>query len=126
VPVDPSDPTTFDETSIARTILSPRSPGFATFSPDWVLTVSPFFHYNSANYRSDPNDVPSAATQDRSSKYEGGQAAFPGSKGAITRASVSTASPAGCSILPRGLQRWQRHGLATVAEIPTAAHRCLR
>jgi outer membrane receptor protein involved in Fe transport len=39
-----------------------------------VFTVSPFFHYNSANYRSDPNDIPSAATQDRSSKYEGGQA----------------------------------------------------
>jgi outer membrane receptor protein involved in Fe transport len=39
-----------------------------------VLTVSPFFHYNSANYRSDPNDIPSAATQNRSSKYAGGQA----------------------------------------------------
>src|SRR5216684_2675808 len=45
-----------------------------TFGPGLVLTVSPFFHYNSANYRSKPNDIPSAATQDRSSKYGGGQA----------------------------------------------------
>jgi hypothetical protein len=38
--------------------------------------VSPFFHYNSANYESSPLDLPSSATQDRSSKYEGGQAAL--------------------------------------------------
>lgn len=44
-----------------------------TFSPGLVLTVSPFFHYNSADYASDPNDFPSATTQNRSSKYEGGQ-----------------------------------------------------
>jgi outer membrane receptor protein involved in Fe transport len=44
-----------------------------TFSPGLVLTVSPFFHYNSADYVSNPNDFPSAATQNRSSKYEGGQ-----------------------------------------------------
>jgi len=44
-----------------------------TFSPGLVLTISPFFHYNSADYVSDPNDFPSASTQDRSSKYEGGQ-----------------------------------------------------
>src|SRR6202790_3202949 len=44
-----------------------------TFSPGLVLTVSPFFHYNSADYMSDPNDFHSAATQNRSSKYEGAQ-----------------------------------------------------
>lgn len=44
-----------------------------TFSPGLVLTVSPFFHYNSADYVSNPNDFPSATTQKRSSKYEGGQ-----------------------------------------------------
>ncbi len=44
-----------------------------TFSPGLVLTISPFFHYNSVNYVSDPNDFPSASTQNRSSKYEGGQ-----------------------------------------------------
>src|SRR5229473_2777549 len=74
VPVDPSDRTTF------RRDINRENDSFAafswvrTFSPGLVLTVSPFFHYNSANYRSDPKDVPSAATQDRSSKYGGGQA----------------------------------------------------
>ena len=52
-----------------------------TFSPGLVLTVSPFFHYNSADYVSDPNDFPSAATQKRSSKYEGGQATLSWIKG---------------------------------------------
>jgi hypothetical protein len=52
-----------------------------TFSPGLVMTVSPFFHYNSANYRSNPNDVPSAATQDRSSRYGGGQAGVSWIKG---------------------------------------------
>jgi outer membrane cobalamin receptor len=52
-----------------------------TFSPGLVLTVSPFFHYNSADYASDPNDFHSAATQNRSSKYEGGQATISWVKG---------------------------------------------
>jgi outer membrane receptor protein involved in Fe transport len=74
VPINPSDPTT-----ILRDV-NRESDSFAafswvrTFSPGLVLTVSPFFHYNSANYRSDTLDTPSAATQDRSSKYGGGQA----------------------------------------------------
>src|SRR5467141_4023040 len=81
VPVDPSDPTTF------RRDVNRENDSFAafswvrTFSPGLVLTVSPFFHYNSANYRSDPNDIPSAATQDRSSKYEGGQVGISWVKG---------------------------------------------
>jgi TonB-dependent receptor-like protein/carboxypeptidase family protein len=45
-----------------------------TFSPGLVLTVSPFCHFNSADYVSSPNDAPTAATQTHSSKYEGGQA----------------------------------------------------
>jgi outer membrane receptor protein involved in Fe transport len=52
-----------------------------TFSPGLVLTVSPFFHYNSADYASDPNDFHSAATQNRSSKYGGGQATISWIKG---------------------------------------------
>jgi outer membrane cobalamin receptor len=74
VPNDPSDPTA------ALRDVNGESDSFAafswvrTFSPGLVLTVSPFFHYNSANYRSGLNDIPSAATQDRSSKYGGGQA----------------------------------------------------
>jgi hypothetical protein len=45
-----------------------------TFSPGLMLTVSPFFHFNRANYESSPLDLPSSATEKRSSKYEGGQA----------------------------------------------------
>lgn len=45
-----------------------------TVSSGLVLTVSPFFHYNSANYESGPLDFPTSATEDRASKYEGGQA----------------------------------------------------
>jgi outer membrane cobalamin receptor len=52
-----------------------------TFSPGLVLTVSPFYHFNSANYGSKPSDTPTAATQDRSSKYEGGQATLTYVKG---------------------------------------------
>jgi hypothetical protein len=52
-----------------------------TFSPGLVLTVSPFYHFNSANYASNPSDAPTAATQDRSSKYAGGQATLAYVKG---------------------------------------------
>jgi len=45
-----------------------------TVSPGLLLTVSPFFHYNSANYESNLQDFPTSATEDRASKYEGGQA----------------------------------------------------
>src|SRR5712692_6138713 len=40
-----------------------------TFTPGLVLTVSPFYHFNSADYVSSPNDTPTAATQTHSSKY---------------------------------------------------------
>jgi len=52
-----------------------------TFTPGLVLTVSPFYHFNSADYASNPSDTPTAATQDRSSKYEGGQATLAYVKG---------------------------------------------
>jgi outer membrane receptor protein involved in Fe transport len=45
-----------------------------TFNQGLLLTVSPFYHYNRANYESSPNDVPSSATQKRASNYAGGQA----------------------------------------------------
>jgi len=44
-----------------------------TFSPKYLLTVSPFYHYNAANYSSSPSDTPVAASQDRASTYAGGQ-----------------------------------------------------
>jgi Carboxypeptidase regulatory-like domain/TonB dependent receptor-like, beta-barrel/TonB-dependent Receptor Plug Domain len=45
-----------------------------TFSPNTVLTVSPFYHYNSAGYHSPSNDYPVATTAIFSSNYGGGQA----------------------------------------------------
>jgi len=47
-----------------------------TFNPKLLLTLSPFYHYNSANYDPSPNDFPVATTDDRSSNYVGGQATF--------------------------------------------------
>ena len=44
-----------------------------TFRPSLVLTVSPFYHYNSANYSGSPYDFPVATTSNRSSNYAGGQ-----------------------------------------------------
>jgi len=52
---------------------------FATFSwvhtlqPGMLLTLSPFYHYNRANYDGDPNDAPISTTQHRSSQYAGAQ-----------------------------------------------------
>ena len=77
VPFDPNDPET------AGTFLKDtnvENDSFATFTwvrtinPGLLFTVSPFFHYNSANYQSSPLDLPSSTLQDRASKYEGGQA----------------------------------------------------
>jgi hypothetical protein len=44
-----------------------------TFNPNVVLTVSPFYHYNSADYNSAPNDTPVATTDNRASTYAGVQ-----------------------------------------------------
>jgi hypothetical protein len=47
-----------------------------TFNSKTLLTISPFYHYNSANFDSLPNDVPIASTDHRASTYVGGQVAF--------------------------------------------------
>ncbi|HYW46242.1 MAG TPA: TonB-dependent receptor plug domain-containing protein, partial [Bryobacteraceae bacterium] len=39
-----------------------------TFQPGLLLTISPFYHYNRANYDGDPNDAPISTTQHRSSQ----------------------------------------------------------
>ena len=52
-----------------------------TFNPGLVLTVSPFYHFNSANYESTPGDFPNATTDRRGSHYEGGQATLSYIKG---------------------------------------------
>lgn len=47
-----------------------------TFRPGMLLTVSPFYHYNRANYDGDPNDPPISTTQHRGSEYAGAQIVF--------------------------------------------------
>jgi outer membrane receptor protein involved in Fe transport len=47
-----------------------------TFRPGLLLTVSPFYHFNVANYDGDPNDFPLSTTQHRTSHYAGAQIAL--------------------------------------------------
>jgi outer membrane cobalamin receptor len=47
-----------------------------TFNSKTLLTLSPFYHYNAANYDSQPSDFPSATTDHRTSTYAGAQASF--------------------------------------------------
>ncbi len=44
-----------------------------TFAPDILFTVSPFYHFNRANYDGDPTDTPVSTTQHRDSQYAGAQ-----------------------------------------------------
>jgi outer membrane receptor protein involved in Fe transport len=80
VPFDPHDP----QTPVATRPqfledVNQENDAFTTFS--WVhtfsqgllVTVSPFLHYNRANYESSPNDFPSVSTERRASSYQGGQ-----------------------------------------------------
>jgi len=77
VPFDPNDPGTQGQFLRDANRENDSFVTFSwvrTFSPGLMLTISPFYHYNSANYQSTLQDFPSSATEDRSSKYEGGQA----------------------------------------------------
>ncbi|WP_158824096.1 TonB-dependent receptor [Granulicella sp. S156] len=47
-----------------------------TFSATTLSQVSPFFHYNSVNYQSSPNDMPVATTVNETGLYAGGQASI--------------------------------------------------
>src|SRR6266849_6242537 len=47
-----------------------------TFGHGMLLTVSPFYHYNSANFAGGRNDFPISTTDNRASSYAGGQATF--------------------------------------------------
>ena len=44
-----------------------------TFNASTMLEISPFYHYNSANYSANPNDYPVATTSNRASNYGGVQ-----------------------------------------------------
>jgi len=47
-----------------------------TFNSKVLLTVSPFYHHNVANYDSSPNDFKIASTDHHTSTYAGGQVSF--------------------------------------------------
>ena len=82
IPYAPDDPAS----SLLRDV-NKEADSFAAFS--WVrtfgagvvLTVSPFYHFNRADYESSPLDFPAATTDERSSWYEGGQATLAYVKG---------------------------------------------
>ncbi len=56
--------------------------GYATFSwvhtfdPNKLLTVSPFYHYNGADYKGGPNDFPVISSVNQDANYVGMQTAF--------------------------------------------------
>src|SRR5215469_9936049 len=78
VPFDPNDPNNTPGEFLSDA--NKERDGFLlfswvrTFSPGLVLTVSPFYHYNSVAYQSSPFDKPASATETLSSNYEGGEA----------------------------------------------------
>jgi Carboxypeptidase regulatory-like domain/TonB dependent receptor/TonB-dependent Receptor Plug Domain len=47
-----------------------------TFNPNMLLTVSPFYHYNAADYQGGANDFPVSSTVNQTANYGGLQAAF--------------------------------------------------
>jgi hypothetical protein len=47
-----------------------------TFSPNSLLTVSPFYHYNAADYNGGPNDTPVSSTIHQDASYAGAQIAL--------------------------------------------------
>ena len=49
-----------------------------SFTPSTLLQVSPFFHYNQADYQPNALDLPVATTSDRASSYAGVQASMTG------------------------------------------------
>ncbi len=47
-----------------------------TFAPGFLLTVSPFYHQNRADFVGGPSDTPFVLDDNRSSRYAGGQASL--------------------------------------------------
>ncbi|MGH9478086.1 MAG: TonB-dependent receptor [Terriglobales bacterium] len=52
-----------------------------TINASAVLTISPFYHFNRANYDGGPDDYPIATTDQRASLYYGGQATLQATTG---------------------------------------------
>ncbi|HXM64410.1 MAG TPA: TonB-dependent receptor [Terriglobales bacterium] len=82
IPIDP------DPTSVGNSVYpsyglrdGEREPdGYVTFSwvhtfnPNTLITVSPFYHYNGADYQGGPNDFPVISTVNQTANYAGTQA----------------------------------------------------
>ena len=45
-----------------------------TFTPNLLMTISPFYHFNEAAYNASPNDVPVVSTVRQTANYAGAQA----------------------------------------------------
>ncbi len=89
-----------------------------SYSSNTVLQVSPFFHYNKANYESDPNDTPVATTSNRSSNYAGVQASIDTEIARNTlQAGFYSLWPARQLRLRRHLQRRQREPVLPYAGV---------
>ncbi|MGA7091084.1 MAG: TonB-dependent receptor [Candidatus Acidiferrales bacterium] len=77
IPYDPSDPSSSGlrdgETEVDGYIIASW---VRTINPNALLTVSPFYHYNSANYQGKPGELPVNTTDDRASNYAGLQVTF--------------------------------------------------
>ena len=82
IPYDP-DPNDFENSQFPTQALRDHeleTDGYAlfswvhTFNPNLVLTVSPFYHYNSSGYHSPSTDAQIATTAIFSTNYGGGQA----------------------------------------------------
>jgi outer membrane receptor protein involved in Fe transport len=73
IPIDPSDSSTsLRDVERERDLVSTFS-WVHTFSPGLILTTSPFFHFNRANYDGDPSDTPIQTIQHLDSAYAGAQ-----------------------------------------------------
>jgi outer membrane receptor protein involved in Fe transport len=77
VPFDPNNPDTAGDFFRDVNRESDAFVAFSwvhTFNPGLLVTMAPFYHHNRADFESDPSDVPTATTDNRSSNYAGGQA----------------------------------------------------
>ena len=96
-------------TASMRGMASLRFRGCIASTPSTVLQVSPFFHYNRADYEPNLNDTPVATTSDRTSNYGGAQASITTEiahntlqAGSIRLGSMTAICSARCSTMEAG------------------------
>ena len=90
IPIDPNLNSTGNQILVASGLVPSSGlhdaeiepDGYATFSwvhtfdPNTLLTVSPFYHYNGADYKGGATDVPVISTVNQNANYGGLQASF--------------------------------------------------